>query len=58
MDGSDEVGNAQKIFLNLIEAYKGQEKQRRRVPSFFSINVCRLICIKLFKYNLSFQVLV
>jgi hypothetical protein len=34
MDGSDEVGKAQKIFLNLIEAYKDEEKQRSMLPSF------------------------
>ena len=43
MDGSDEVGKAQKIFLNLIGAYKRKEKQRSTISSFNFKIVCRLI---------------
>ena len=56
MDGSDEVGKDQKIFLNLIEAYKDEEKQRSMLSSFNFKSVCRISVLKSSSVILIFQV--
>ena len=56
MDGSDEVGKDQKIFLNLIEAYKDEEKQRSIKSSFNFKSVCRISVLKSSSVILIFQV--
>ena len=56
MDGSDEVGKAQKIFLNLIGAYKRKEKQRSSISSFNFKSVCRISVLKSSSVILIFQV--